>query len=162
MEQNSQDDSFDIDGRNLPIAPEMIEGDIVDLFFEKIHPGDARYGFVPFYYFIVKSHEHQKIGHISFKIGMTPHVLFCAGHVGYGIDIPFRGHSYAFYACKTLKPFIKTMYDSVILTADPDNIPSIKTIEKLGATYLDLHPIPKVDPNYEKGIRQRHRYEWKL
>jgi predicted acetyltransferase len=161
MEQNTQFEKIDFEGMNLPIAPEIIEGEIVDLLFDKIQPGDARYGFVPYYYFIVNLHKHHKVGHISFKIGRTSHVLFCAGHVGYGIDIPFRGHSYAFHACKTLIPFLKTIYDSVILTADPDNIPSIKTIEKLGATYLDLHPIPKEDPNYAKGIRQRQRYEWK-
>lgn len=161
MIQNSKDTTIDFEGKNLPNAPKKIKGDTVDLLFDKVQPGDPKYGFVPFYYFFIQLNEQKKIGHIIFKVGLTPHILFCAGHIGYGIDVPFRGHSYALHACKTLATFIKTIYDSVILTTDPDNLPSKRTIENLGAIHLGLHPIPKEDPNYEKGIRLRHRYEWK-
>jgi hypothetical protein len=54
LSQNLQDKNIDFEGSNLPIAPEIIEGEIVDLLFKKIQPGDARFGFVPYYYFIVK------------------------------------------------------------------------------------------------------------
>lgn len=153
-------DSFD---RNLPVPPDVISGKIVSLHFVDIKPGDTRYGFVPFYNFdILLPDERTKIGHINFKVGSTIHVLFCAGHIGYGIDIPFRGHSYAYHACITLSPFIRTIYDSVILTVDSGNNPSIKTIEKLGAIYLGIGQIPTCDPNYEKGIRVRRRYMWNI
>jgi tagatose 1,6-diphosphate aldolase len=154
--------SDDCEGGNLPNAPNTIIGESVDLHFEKIQPGNSNYGFVPFYHFVIMSAGKIPIGHINFRVGSTPHVLFCAGHIGYEIIDSFRGHSYAFHACETLAPFIKTIYDSVILTSDPENYASIKTIEKLGATHLGLHPIPLDDPNYKKGIRLKHRYVWKL
>lgn len=159
IKENPQSE-FDFKGTGLPSPPEMICGEFVDLSFKMICPGDSRYGFVPFYHFSIQLHDDQVIGHINFKVGSTPHVLFCAGHIGYKIEEPFRGHSYAYHSCKTLAPFIRSIYDSVILTTAPDNYPSIRTIEKLGATYLDLYPIPKEDPNYEKGTRLKCRYEW--
>jgi len=157
---DGNDVSHDVDGRNLPPPPALITGKEVDLLFDSILPGNALYGFVPYYHFLIRSPEQVITGHINFKVGMTDHVLYCAGHIGYEISEPFRGRSFALHACRALAPFVATIYNSVILTAAPQNRASIRTIEKLGAVFLDLHAVPESDPNFAKGIREKLRYEW--
>jgi predicted acetyltransferase len=147
---------------NLPTPPQNVVGQYINLIFNKIEsPGENPFGFVPLYHFIITTPDGIDVGHINFKIGTTPHIIFCAGHIGFEIKPQFRGYSYAYHACITLSPFIKSVYTEVILTADQDNLASIKTIEKLNTIYLGLNPIPKEDPNYAKGIRFKHRYSWK-
>lgn len=50
--------------------------------------------------------------------------------------------------------------DRVILTADPANTPSIRTIQKLGAKFLGEVEVPPDDPAYAGGARHKRRYEW--
>jgi predicted acetyltransferase len=48
----------------------------------------------------------------------------------------------------------------VILTCDPGNIASRKTIETLGGQFLGEVTIPPDDPAYLSGSRRRLRYQW--
>lgn len=142
---------------------DFFPGDMVDLHFKQTVPGDDRFGFVPFYHFRIVEHGTlTDSGHINLRIGYTPHIEFCAGHIGYEIKDEFRGHSYAYQACCALIPFIRTKYEWVIITTDPGNEASIKTIEKLGAQFLGITPIPMNDPNYARGSRIKRRYKWHL
>jgi RimJ/RimL family protein N-acetyltransferase len=43
---------------------------------------------------------------------------------------------------------------------DPDNTPSIRIIEKLGAIFINEIDVPLDDPAYAKGARRKKRYEW--
>ncbi|QIK69669.1 GNAT family N-acetyltransferase [Erysipelothrix sp. HDW6C] len=62
------------------------------------------------------------------------------GNIGYVIYPPYRGHGIAYHACldlfSILKETKKGMHE-VILTCNPDNIPSQKTIAKLGGQYIE-------------------------
>lgn len=128
--------------------------------FIEILPADPSREFVPSYYFSIMNLEGCEVGHINFRVGDTPHVLICAGHIGYEIIETFRGNGYAGQACRALAPFISTAYDSVTITCDPDNMASMRTIEKLGATYTDTVPVPPHDPHYLRGSRFKRRYKW--
>lgn len=71
------------------------------------------------------------------------------GNVGYVIYSPYRGNNYAYKACVQLLALLKERYaemDEVYITCNPDNMPSKRTIEKLGATYLQT---VDVDPKHE-------------
>ncbi len=48
----------------------------------------------------------------------------------------------------------------MVLTVDPSNLPSIRTIEKLGAKLIDVMKVPADDPAYAGGARVKKRYEW--
>lgn len=124
-------------------------------------PGDPMLGMVPAYHFRVIEPGGSDAGHINFRVGNTQHVLLCAGHIGFGIHELFRGHGYALQACHAIAPLVRLAYQAVTITCDPDNHASRRTIERLGARFLDIVPVPPDDPAYLRGSRQKRRYEWR-
>ena len=48
----------------------------------------------------------------------------------------------------------------VLITCDPDNLPSSKTIEKLGASFIDEVAVSPTEPGYRRGSRVKRRYRW--
>ncbi len=149
----------------MMILGEMISGlrsGPVFLQFEEKVPVDPRGGLVPFYHFHIVNQEQAVVGHINFRVGDTRHVMLCAGHIGYGILLQYRGRSYAYHACRAMVPLVKQYYAQVILTADPLNVVSIQIIEKLGAVFLDEIDVPPDDPAYASGARKKRRYQWTL
>ena len=132
----------------------------VRLRFVHVVPGDPSKGFVPAYHFRILNLGDSDVGHVNFRVGNTEHVHVCAGHIGFEILEEFRGHGYAGHACRAIAPFVRSVYRSVIVTCDPDNIASIKTIERLGARFIDEVPVPPHEPAYLRGSRMKRRYEW--
>ena len=123
-------------------------------------PGDAALGLAPAYHFRILDAAGADAGHLNFRVGDTPHVLICAGHIGFEIKESFRGHHYALQACQAIAPFVRMVYRAVIITCDPDNEASRRTIERLGARFVEEVPVPPDDPAYERGARRKRRYEW--
>lgn len=146
----------------MPEAPEVLSGDHVKLRFDVIRPGDESKGHVPFYHFRIVNDDGTDVGHINLRIGDTDHVTFRAGHVGYEITPAYRGRGYAFHACKALASFIRSLRSEVLLTVDPLNLSSIRTIEKLGCTFLDEIAINPAEDAYKRGERLKRRYLWRL
>ena len=128
--------------------------------FSKIVAGEPERGFAPFYHFRIHTADGSDVGHINFRVGDSDHVKFIAGHIGYEIPEAFRGHGYACQACRAIAPFVRKVSASVIITSDPENIASVKTIEKLGASFIDEVPIPPGDSHYLRGSRRKRRYSW--
>ena len=108
----------------------------------RIVPGELSCGFVPYYHFRILVAQGAKVGHINFRVGDTEHVRLCGGHIGYEVSEAFRGHSYALQACRALAPFVRSFYEAVVITCDPDNLASMRTIERLGARFIDEVAVP--------------------
>jgi len=144
----------------VPIPTETLSFGQVRLRFVQIVPGDPQHGFVPAYHFRIVREDGTDVGHISFRVGDTDHVCVCAGHIGFEILQPFRGHGYALDACCALGPFVRSVSGAVIITCDPDNAASIRTIERLGARFMDEVAVPPHDPHFLRGSRSKRRYEW--
>jgi len=142
-----------------PADLELSYGQVL-LRFDKIIPGDVELDFVPCYHFRILLADACDVGRINFRVGETDHVTFIAGHIGYEITEAFRGHSYALQACRAIAPLVRSVYPSVIITSNPDNLASVRTIEKLGAVFMDEVPIPPHDPHYLRGARTKLRYRW--
>ena len=49
---------------------------------------------------------------------------------------------------------------AVLLTAAPENIPSVRTIEKLGAPFIDEIDIALYEAVYGRGECRKRRYVW--
>jgi len=154
--------------QRVTVCPERLPEGVRDLAHGKVSlqfieyvPSDGRSGLAPFYHFLIVVAGSGEVGHINFRVGSSEHVQLCAGHIGYAVAERFRGHHYALEACRALAPFVRSTYRDVILTCDPDNYASIKTIERLGATFIDEVAIPKHDPGYARGARRKRRYRWK-
>lgn len=117
-------------------------------------------GLVPLYHFTIIGENGKKAGHINFKTGSTEHILQYAGHIGFNVTEEYRGRSYAYWACIAIAPLVRSVYNEVIITCNPDNTASRKTIEKLPATFLDEVVVPVNDPAYASGSRIKRRYVW--
>ena len=145
-----------------PPPPDTLSFGQVQLRFVETVPGDPARDFVPAHHFRILLADGSDIGHINFRVGETEHVRVCAGHIGFEIREPFRGHGYAFQACRAIAPFVRSIYEVVTITADPGNLASIRTIERLGARFTDEVSVPSHDPHYQRGSRSKRRYQWTL
>lgn len=135
----------------------------VSLLLEKTIPADPVKGLVPVYRFEIINRRKEKVGHISFKVGDVAHIRQYAGHIGYEVVGRHRGKGYAAKACLAIRRFVSQYYDEVIITADPDNFPSLKTIANIGAEYLNDVEIPEDNfMNRERDIRFKKRFAWKV
>jgi predicted acetyltransferase len=144
----------------LPSPPPGMAFGEVALRFVKVFPGEAALGLAPFFHFLIVSPEGREAGHLNFRIGNTPHVLLYAGHIGYEVQEGFRGRRFALQACRAVAPFVRSIYEAVIITCDPDNFASIRTIELLGAKFLEEIPVAPTDPSYHRPHHRKRRYEW--
>jgi predicted acetyltransferase len=146
--------------QTLPTPPETRSSGEVTLRFARLVPGEPSRGFVPYYHFRISTPDSPDVGHINFRVGDTDHVRVCAGHIGFEIAERFRGHGYALEACRALAPFVCSVYGVVTITCNPDNLASLRTLERLGASFLDEVPVPPHDPHYQRGSRTKRRCRW--
>jgi predicted acetyltransferase len=134
----------------------------VRLRFGGIVPADGRWGIVPYYHFRILTAGGKDVGRINLRVGDSHHVKIIVGHVGYEIAEAHRGHGYALQACRAMAPFVRTIYPEVIITSDPENVASVRTIERLGAEFIEEVAVPPDDPQYARGSRRKRRYRWSV
>lgn len=104
----------------------------------------------------------SKVGHVSLRLEDAPHILKYVGHIGYGVIEEHRGHGYATEGCRLILPIARTKgLTTVWISCHPDNIASIRTLERLGAEYVDTVDLPKDERYYPRGERQKRRYRIK-
>ena len=143
-------------------VPERLAYGEVTLRFVSFVPAAPSEGLVEYYHFRILDADGSDVGHINFRPRDTKHVQFVAGHIGFEVVERFRGHRYALQACYAIAPFVRSVAAAVIITCDPDNIPSQRTIERLGATFIDEVAVPPDDPGFRRGARIKRRYRWTL
>lgn len=102
---------------------------------------DLPNGWKPYYIYAIIV-DDTLVGKVTLRCGSSEeHDI--DGHVGYTIDPPYRGHHYAYQAMLLIKEIAKEKgYLELIITCNPDNIASKKTILKLNATYIETKKIP--------------------
>ena len=144
----------------LPPPPTTLCADEVRLRFVEIVPADPARGFVPYYHFRILTQDGSDVGRINFRVGENEHIRLCAGHVGFEIIAAKRGQRYALQACRALAPFARLVCGTVTITCDPENLPSKRTIEHLGADFVDEVAVPINDPHYVRGSRTKLRFRW--
>lgn len=91
---------------------------------------------------IEEKHSGEIVGRCDLRFGMNPYMRYM-GNIGYTIYPPFRGHYYAAQASALLLELAQDSMDEVIITCSPDNIASVKTIERLGAILLGVEVVPE-------------------
>lgn len=146
-------------GNGVPRPPSRLAHGEVALRLVEFVPGDRERRFAPYYHFRIEV-AGAGVGHLNLRVGETEHLRLVAGHIGYEVRPEHRGHGYAYQACQALAPFARLLRPETILTADPDNTPSLRTIERLGARLLDEVAIPPHEPAYTLGLRRKRRYAW--
>ena len=89
--------------------------------------------------------------------------MYYFGHIGYHVDAPYRGQHYARRACALLRPLIVAAgKSSVVITCDPDNIPSRRTCEGLGCMLERIVDVPRAISSRWEISDVKCRYIWRM
>ncbi len=131
-------------------------------------PGLPANGKVPAYHYWLRRRpeyrpDTEMAGSIALRIGIGEDLELYLGHLGYGVFPRARGHRYAERACRLLLPLARAHgLREVYLTTNPDNLPSVRTCERLGAEFLGTVDLPPGHPLHHKGERQKRRYRLRV
>lgn len=142
--------------------PEFTDG-VIDLVPIRLFPPEEEMGFGEVYDYIIAPHgQRREAGRISLRLGESPCVYYF-GHIGYHVDPPWRGHHYAARACALLEPLIAASgKSSIVITTDPDNIPSRLTCERIGCILESIVPVPPLMQSRWELSPVKCRYVWKI
>ncbi len=133
------------------------------------YPGDEWTGRSPAYHFwMLLRHDAEDTnappplriaGGMSVRVGKTHAVEQYYGHLGYHVYPACRGRHYALRGCRLVLPILKAHGVSMVwITCDPDNYASRRTIELLGASYVETVDVPVGDPLHARGETRKARY----
>jgi tagatose 1,6-diphosphate aldolase len=112
-------------------------------------------------YDIARVDSGDVVGNVELRLGYTMNLVRYGGHIGYGVAERHRGHHYAAKACLLLRSVARDWgMDVLWITCNPDNWPSRKTCEWLGAALVEIVDLPEDNDQYERGDRQKCRYRW--
>ena len=116
---------------------------VIDLIPVHFTPPDPAMGFGREQIWRITLHNNRgEIGQISYRDGES-RCIYYFGHIGYHIDPPWRGNHYARRACLLLKDeIIRGGKRSVVITCDPDNMPSRRTCIGLGCLWEGITDVP--------------------
>ena len=115
------------------------------------------------YYDVLRKEDNEKVGSIDLRLTVEGDMYYY-GHIGYNIMKQYRGHSYAYYACKVLFKIAREEFnmDELIITCSPDNIPSYKTLMKLDGELIELAQVPKNHTLYLLGETSKYIFKYRL
>lgn len=98
-------------------------------------------------------------GSISLRIGDDENLRCYLGHIGYGVFPPLRGQRIAERATRLLLPLAASHgLKELWVTANPENLASRKTCERLGGDLIDIVNLPNTHLLYLRGERRKCRY----
>lgn len=134
--------------------------DDIALRLKRYQYGSSYVDRLPTYFFeiIDRRNPYREIGRCDLRVGDSAAIQY-AGHIGYSVYERYRGHRYAMQASELLLQFAHELgMKQIIITCDPDNIASRRTLELLGGTYLATVKVPKDSPCYAAGDREKCQF----
>lgn len=127
-------------------------------------PANPARGWVPAYRFAMRLDgvEHP-VGRLGFRVGNTHAIEHFAGHLGYEVAVAFRGSRLAERSCRLVLPLARRHgFIELWITCNPDNWPSRRTCERLGAQLVDIVDVPKDNSLFGPGSERKCRYRLEL
>ena len=145
-----------------PLDPGPLEDDALRLALTQFAPHPIHQ--VPSCFFtIIDKTTSAEAGNINLRLGWDENLTRYAGHIGYGVHEPFRGHRFAARSVLLLAPLARRHgFTHLWITCNPDNLASRRTCEHAGATFVDIVDVPPESVYYNRGIRQKCRYRLDL
>lgn len=123
-------------------------------------PENASRGWVPAYRFGMRiDGVDHPVGRLGLRIGSTHTIEHYAGHIGYEVSPAFRGSRLAERSCRLVLPLARRHgFHQLWITCNPDNQPSRRTCERLGAELIDIVDVPRDSELYAPGNERKCRY----
>jgi len=142
----------------------LVDGDLDLRLVETVAADHAR-GFAPTYRFaMVRSGTETLMGGITLRVGFTQNMELFRGHIGFRVEEEFRGNRYALRSCRLLAPLARHhLLVPLWITCTDGNLASQKTLEALGAQFVDIRRVPDDFPYasyYPPEERCKRRYRW--
>lgn len=110
------------------------------------------------YYFNVYDKQNNRVGECNLYLTNDKDVYYL-GNIGYEIFSQYQGHHYSRECSKLLIDLAsKIGVSNLTITANPDNLPSRKIINSLGAKFIEVVKVPKKCVLYKNGDRFLERY----
>lgn len=107
-----------------------------------------------YYYKAYKKDINEHIGNFGIRLEKNEENYYL-GNIEYEVFDEFRGHHYAEKVTKLLTNIaVDKEVDDLYITADPKNLASIKTIEHLGAKFLEVAHVPNYMKLYRRGYKE--------
>jgi predicted acetyltransferase len=129
-------------------------------------PGDASAGLSPCYHFWMRRNDLPDFpiaGAVSLRIGNSYDTVMYYGHIGYHVYPMSRAKRFALRATRLLLPLaVQHGINPLWITCNPDNAPSRRTCQLLGAQFVEVVPVPMEYPLYQRGDREKCRYRLDL
>ena len=147
--------------REAPAMTHVNRQQVLD--FIREHPLGQQAEIVPSYHFWMRLRGPEVpvriAGGISLRIGQDSDLELYTGHIGYHVYPPARGRHLAERACRLLLPLARRHgMRTIWITCNPDNVPSRRTCERLGAELVEIVPLPPDHVLYAAGEREKCRY----
>lgn len=136
----------------------------IELWMKKDETPCSFNDFVRTVYFDIRiPHSHSVIGHCELRLGMNES-LYYLGQIGYSVYPRYRGNHTAYKACRILFDLALNKYEmkDLIITCNPNNLPSYKTLVKLGGSLKEIVDIPQNHYLYHQGDRQKCIFYYEL
>jgi len=151
-------DAIEIDLLDVPL---LVDGELELHILERTLAERER-NRVPAYRFELRV-GGEKIGTASLRVGGGEYLELYAGHIGYGVELPYRGRRYAARACKLLFELARQHgMQTLWITCNPENVASRRTCELIGGELVDIVDLPEETDMYKEGERQKCRYRIRL
>ncbi len=141
-----------------------IKGEVVDLIERYRVSEKSSFDGVPtIYYNIFLNGSRHRVGKCDLRL-KNDGFMYYYGNIGYNILEDERGHHYAYYATKILLKIAKEEFglNELIVTCDPGNDASYKTLKKLKGELIQVAAIPYDHELYQKGDRFKCIFRFKM
>jgi predicted acetyltransferase len=113
---------------------------------------------------MVETASRIVMGAIRLRVGHSEDLTLYRGHIGFGVEERFRGHRLALRSCRLLAGLAR--HHSIVpvwLTCDQGNVASQRTVELLGAEFVEMPDDAgglSVRRDYPPESRRKRRYRW--
>lgn len=136
---------------------------VIDLHLARCIPAVLSKKLLPSYHYCICPHGvPDPAGRIDVRIGINSETRY-VGHIGYNVAPQYRGNHYALRACRLVREVAQAHgMQKLVITCNPDNLPSKRTCEGLGARLLEVVDLPPGNILYQRGERQKCVFEWQL
>lgn len=135
--------------------PSLNDGEIKLKFVAKHNDSNPNGWGLSYIYDIIEIKKNRIVGRCDIRVGEGD-TIELAGHIGYTIYKPYRGHRYATKATLLLFKQAQILgMKELIITCNSDNLASFKTCQFAGCEFVGLRTVPVDHELYLQGDREK-------